>query len=135
MAANVWLNIPRAAREDAKLTVARTGDLYGCALTLFVKLVGTGAPAFIPDAQGASYTDFIHSPDVRTVPGAQLGSADTIYLDVIVSIAQPAKLAGKIDFKATLEIPRQPASTTDLSVTLKSGDSAALADLSWEIDP
>lgn len=134
MAATTLLRIPRDARKDAKLTVTRSGELYGCQLTLFVKLVGSGDPKALPDSNGQQATDFMRSPDVRTVPGALLREADDVYLDVVVAISQPADLAGEIAFTATLE-HEGAASALDTKVALKAGDRAALADLSWDIGP
>ncbi len=132
MAATALLRIPKEARKDAKLTVTRAGELYGCQLTLFVKLVGSGDPKFVPDSSGSQATDFMRSPDVRTVPGALLREADDVYLDVLVSISQPNDLVGEIAFTATLELCGT-SSALDAKVALKSGDKAALADLSWDI--
>ncbi len=133
MAAIALIRIPKQARRDAKLTVARSGDLYGCQLTMFVKLVGGGDPKAVPDSNGNLATDFLRSPDVRTVPGSLLREADDVYLDVVVAISQPADLVGEIAFTATLEHEGVPSSTLDAKVALKPGDKAALADLSWDI--
>jgi hypothetical protein len=134
MPASQWLTIAVEARKDVKLTVSRTGDLYGCQLTLFVKFQGPGAAEMIPDAEGKTNTDFMHSPDVRTIPASKLRSAGSVFVDVIVTVDQPAKLSGAIDFTAVLEMDGQPASQTDSKVTLQPGDEADATRMGWEID-
>ena len=134
MATCQWLKVALADRKDAQLTIARSGDLYGCQLTLFVKVQSGGDPELIPDAQGNTSTDFMVSPNVRTIAASKLNGADTAWLDVIVTVAQPAKLSGNIDFTAKLEIAGQPASQTDNKIALKPGDDADAMHLGWEID-
>jgi len=134
MPTSQWLKVAIADRKDAQLTVERSGDLYGCQLTLFVKVQSAGDPELIPDAQGNTSTDFMVSPNARTIPASKLNGGDTAYLDVIVTVSQPAKMSGNIDFTARLEIAGQPASQTDNKIALKPGDDADVMHLGWEID-
>jgi hypothetical protein len=134
MGTSQWVKVAVSDRKDTKLTVSRTGDLYGCQLTLFVKLQGEGAPELVPDARGQSSTDFILSPDVRTIPKEKLTRAESVFVDVIVVVSQPARLSGTIDFSANLEMAGQPPWPTSNTVVLKPGDDADVTHLGWEIE-